>query len=233
MSKAPFDAKFDPVALIEMFETASAQQGAQLQKSVGEATLAALQARELTMKNIRGTLKAVSDAASQGLAKNPLPGLDPGALLEQAVAGMDAALLKAVEANRLALSTLVSQGADLRGKHLKKALSDLEGIEDSMFAAFKKTAENTSAPLAAAWGQVLEKMQAGGTLSGAQAHNAAEQLAVQMAQMQEAMRSSRVATLRAAQAMAESYTAMVSGVLIGMSDALQGQAAPAKQTTRR
>jgi hypothetical protein len=233
MAKTPFDAKFDPAALIAMFETASAQQGAQLQKSVGEATLAALQARELTMKNIRSTLKAVSEAASQGLAKNPLPGLDPEALLEQAVAGMDAALLKAVEANRLALSTLVSQGADLREKHLKKALSDLEGIEDTMFAAFKKTAENASAPMAAAWGQVLEKMQAGGTLSGAQAHNAAEQLALQMAQMQEALRSTRAATLRAAQAMAESYTAMVSGVLIGMSDALQGQAAPAKKTARR
>jgi hypothetical protein len=102
-----------------------------------------------------------------------------------------------------------------------------------MFAAFKKTAENASAPMAAAWGQVLEKMQAGGTLSGAQAHNAAEQLALQMAQMQEALRSTRAATLRAAQAMAESYTAMVSGVLIGMSDALQGQAAPAKKTARR
>jgi hypothetical protein len=215
----------DPEALISMFETATAKQGAQLRKGVGEATLAALQARELSLKNIRSTLKAVSEAASLGAAKNVLPGVDAEALLEQAVAGMDAALVKAVDANRVALESLVAQGADLREKHLKKALNDLDQFEDTMLAAFKKTAAGAGAPLAGAWGQVLEKMQAGGTLSGAQATQTAEQLAEQM---HSALRSTRAASLRAAQAMAESYTAMVSGVLIGMSDALQSAAAPKK-----
>ncbi len=42
--------------------------------------------------------------------------------------------------------------------------------------------------------------------------------------MQTAMRDSRAAGLKAAQTLAESYAALVSGVLIGMSDALtQGQ----------
>lgn len=229
MAKSPLGPAFDVDALVAQFETASAQQGEQLKKSVGEATLAALQARELSLKNIRSTLKLVSDAASQGLSKNAMPGLDPEAMLEQAVAGMDAALLKTVEANRLALAALASQGADARDKHVKKALADLENLEDTMFAAFKKTAEGAGAPMAAAWGQVMEKMQAGGTLSGAQATSTAEQMATQM---QQAMRSTRAASLRAAQAMAESYTAMVSGVLIGMSDALQAQV-PAKKTPRR
>ncbi len=219
----------DPEALISMFENATAQQGVQLKKGVSDATLAALQARELSLKNIRSTLKSVSEAASQGAAKNVMPNIDVEALLEQAVAGMDAALLKAVDANRVALETLVAQGADLREKHLKKAMDDLDRFEDTMFAALKKTAAGAGAPMAGAWGQVLEKMQAGGTLSGAQATNTAEQLAQQM---QEAMRSSRAASLRAAQAMAESYTAMVSGVLIGMSEALQGGAA-AKKPPRR
>ena len=44
------------------------------------------------------------------------------ALLDKAVAGMDDALLKAVEAHRAALQQLTGQGADLREKHLKKAL---------------------------------------------------------------------------------------------------------------
>ena len=37
--------------------------------------------------------------------------------------------------------------------------------------------------------------------------------------------------MRAVQVMAESYTAMVSGVLIGMSEALQGTAAEPKKST--
>jgi hypothetical protein len=228
----------DPEALITLFEHASAKQGAQLRDGVTQATLAALQARELTLKNIRGTLKQVSEAASAGAAKNLGAGVDPQSLLEQAVAGMDAALLKAVDANRVALQTLVQQGADLREKHLKKALDDMDHFEDTMFATLKKTAANAGAPLAGAWGQVLEKMQAGGTQSGAQATAAMEQLAEQM---QSTLRSTRAASMRAAQAMAESYTAMVSGVLIGMSDALQGKAAAApapasaaaKKATRR
>ena len=216
---------FDADALITMFEQASARQGAQLKKAVGDATLAALQGRELTLKNIRGTLKAVAEAASAGAARNVVPGVDAGALLDRAVAGMDDALLKAVQANRVALEKLVAQGADLREKHVKKALDDLDRFEDTMFAALKKTAAGVEGPLAGAWDQVLQKMQAGGTVSGAQAAQTVEQLAEQM---QGAMRSTRAASVRAAQALAESYTAMVSGVLIGMADALQGTApAPA------
>jgi uncharacterized protein with von Willebrand factor type A (vWA) domain len=226
MAKPMFDAE----ALISMFESASARQGAQLKKAVSDATLASLQGRELTLKNIRAALKAVTEAASAGAAKNLTGGVDAEALLDQAVAGMDQALLKAVDANRVALGQLVSQGADLREKHLKKALDDLEKFEDTMFDAVKKAAAGVDSPLAGAWGQVLEKMQAGGTLSGAQASNAAEQLA---AQMQDAMRSSRAASMRAAQALAESYTAMVSGVLLGMSDALQAGAAPKKTPARK
>ena len=217
---------FDPEALIAQFETATADQAAKLKKAAGDATLAALQGRELSLKNIRSALKSVSDAASMGAAKNVVPGMDVESLLDSAVAGMDEALLKAVDANRAALGQLVSQGADLREKHLKKAITDLEKFEDTLMATLKKTAEGAGAPLAGAWGQVLEKMQAGGTLSGAKATATVEQMATQM---QEAMRTSRAASMRAAQALAESYTAMVSGVLIGMSDALQSSKAPPRK----
>jgi hypothetical protein len=220
---------FDADALIETFQTASAKHGAQLKKAASDATLAALQGRELTLKNIRGALKQVAEAASAGVAKNLTAGVDPEALLDKAVAGMDEAMLKAVEANRTALSTLVAQGADLRDKHLQKALDDLEKMEDSLFAAVKKAAEGAGAPMAGAWGPILEKMQAGGTLSGAQAAQTAEQVAQQVQTM---VRSSRAASIKAAQALAESYTAMVSGVLIGMSEALQA-GSTAKKTGRK
>lgn len=209
---------FDADALISMFQNATSRQGAQLQKVAGDATLAALHGRELTLKNIRGALKSVAEAASAGVAKNLVAGVDPEALLDKAVAGMDEAMLKAVEANRTALSTLMAQGADMRDKHLQKALDDLDKMEDSLFSALKKAAAGAGAPMAGAWGPVLEKMQAGGSLSGAQAAQTAEQMAEQM---QTAMRSTRAASMKAAQALAESYTAMVSGVLIGMSEALQ------------
>jgi len=214
----------DADQLISMFENATADGSGKLKKAVGDATLAALQGRELTLKNIKAALKTVADAGSAGVARNTMAGVDPETLLDKAVEGMDAAMLKAVEANRTALATLTAQGADLRERHLKKALADLDKMEDAMFATLKKAADTAGAPLAGAWSQVLEKMQAGGTLSGAQASAAAEQVANMAEQMQGAMKATRATSMRAAQALAESYTAMVSGVLLGMSEALQSGA---------
>jgi hypothetical protein len=226
---------FDQDALIEMFENATAKGSAQLRKAVADATLQALQGRELTLKNIRAALKSVSEAAGAGAAKN-VAGLDVELLLDKAVAGMDDAVLKAVDANRAALQQFVSQGADLRDKHLKKALDDLEKMEDTMFDAMKKAAAGASGPVAGAWDQVMQKLQAGGTMSGSQAASTAEQFALQM---QTAVRDTRKAGMRAMQAMAESYAALASGVLIGMSEAMdkgktaKPAAAPAKSAARR
>jgi hypothetical protein len=208
---------FDAEALIAQFESATAKQGAQLRKATADATMAALQGRELTLKNIRGSLKQVAEAASAGIGKNLNTGVDAEALLDKAVAGIDDALLQAVEANRVALSTLTAQGADLKDKHLSKALSELEQMEDDFVSALKKTAADAGAPMASAWGPVLEKFQAGGSVAGAQATQTAEQL---VDQMQSAVRQTRAASIKAAQALAESYTAMVSGVMLGMADAL-------------
>jgi hypothetical protein len=206
-------------ALVDMFAQASATQGEQLRAATSRATLAALQGREMTLKNIRGALQKVSDAVGAGAAQNAaLKGMDMSKLLDDAVAGMDDALLKAVEANRMALQQFADQGMDLGQKTLKKALTDLEKFEDTLIDAVKKSAAGGGAALAGPWNQVLEKLNAGGTLSGAQASTAAEQFATQM---QGAMRSGRAAGLKAAQTLAESYTALVSGVLIGMADAMK------------
>lgn len=224
-------AGIDQDAIVEMFASATVKGGEQLRKSVGDATLAALQGRELTLKNIRSVLKTVAGAASAGAAKNA--GIDAEALLDKAVAGMDDALVKAVEANRVALQQLVAQGADLREKHLKKALADLDAMEDTFIGALKKAGEAAGTQLQSHWAPVLEKMQAGGTMSGAQAASAAEQFATQV---QSAVRDSRAAGLRAAQTLAEGYATLVSGVLIGLSDALQksGTApAPAPSRSRK
>lgn len=215
---------FDPEALVDMFASASAKQTAQVKDAVTRSTLAALQGRELTVRNIRDVLKRVSEAATAGVLKNSIAAPDAEKLLSGAVAGMDQALLKAVEANERALRQLVQQGADLKEKHLKKAMDDLEKFEDLLFGAIKSAAGTAGGKIAAPWEQVLDRMKAGGTLSGAQASATVEQLADQV---QGVMRSSRAAGLRAAQTLAESYTALVSGVLIGMGDALrQGGAAP-------
>ena len=169
-------AGIDQDALIQMFSQATAKQGDALRKAVGEATLKALQGRELTMSNIKKVLTSVTDAASAGAAKNVAPAVDIEALLAKALAGMDGALLQAVEANHKALQQFVSQGAALQEKPLKNALENIEKMEDMFFKTVGKAAEGAAGPLQGPWDHVLEAMKIKGTDTGAQASQTVEQL---------------------------------------------------------
>ena len=217
-------AGIDQDALITQFSLASAKQGAALRKAVSDATLKALQGRELTLANIRSVLGAVTQAASAGAAESKLPMPDVEALLAQAFAGMDAALLKTVEAQRKALEQFVGQGVDMQGKQMKSALDNLEKMEDVFFGAVGKAVQGLDKPMQGPWDQVLEAMKVKGTSTGAQASQTVEQM---LAQAQTALRDGRASGLRATQALMESYAALVSGVLIGMSEGLK-QGAPAE-----
>jgi len=218
----------DQKALADMFTNATTKQGEALRQAVSTATLKALQGREMTVKNIQGVLKSVTQAASAGAAGSSLPAVDVEALLGKALAGMDAALLQAVEAQRKALEQFVEQGVSTQEKQLKGALGDLEKMEDMFFSTVTKAAQAASEQLQGPWNQVLEGMQLKGTASGAQATATVEQL---MASAQQASREGRAAGAKAAEALMKGYATLVSGVLIGMSEGLQESPA-AKSATK-
>ncbi len=211
-------AGIDQDALIATFARASAKQGETLRHAVHDATLKALQGRELTMDNIKKVLKSVTQATSAGAAQNVSSPLDVELMLQKAFAGMDAALLQAVEANRRALQQFVTQGTDLQQKPLKNALDNLEKMEDMFFATVTQAAKTATGPLQGPWEHVLGTMKSRGTETGAQATQSVEQL---MGQAQTALRDTRAASAKAAQAMLDGYSALVSGVLIGMSEGLK------------
>jgi hypothetical protein len=210
---------FDQDALIEQFAEASARQGEALRRATQEATLKALQGRELTLKNIKDVIKQVSGAAAQGAGQNPMGAAQMEPLLAKAIAGMDAALLQAVEANRRALQQLMDYGAGLRENQVKKAMADIEKMEDVFFATVRKAVADSSGPLQGAWSQVLDKMQVKGSGTGAHAAQTLEQLTEQA---QTALREGRAMGMKAAQTLLDSYAALASGVLIGMSQGMQG-----------
>ena len=212
----------DQDALITMFSEASAKQGESLRKSVSAATLKALQGRELTLDSIRKVVKTVADAASMGAARNPASAVDVEAMLGKALAGIDAALLQAVEANRKALEQIMSHGVGLTEKPMKEALANLEKMEDAFFGAVAKAGKGAGS-LQAPWEQALAAFKIKGSETGSHATQTVEGL---LAQAQTSLRANRASGVRAAQAMLDSYAALVSGVLIGMSEGLKGGSAP-------
>ena len=223
-------AGIDQDALIDMFAEASAKQGERLRKAVSEATLKALQTRELTLDNMRKVIGSVTQAASAGAAKNPAPAVDVEGMLRKAMAGMDAALLQAVQAQRKALQQMVDQGAGLRDNQMQAAVQGIEKMEDMFFGAVGKAVKGMATPLQGPWQQALAAMKVEGSATGAQATQAVEQL---MTQAQDTLRKNRASGLRATQALMDSYAAMVSGVLIGMSEGLSPDAAAGKPAKAR
>jgi hypothetical protein len=213
-----FKSGIDQDAIIKMFAEASVKQGEALREAVSQATLKALQGRELTMQNIKKVLETMTTAATAGAAQNVASPVDVEAMLTNAFAGMDGALLQAVEANRKALQQFVDQGAGLQEKQLKSAITNIEKMEDTFFATVAKAVQASSGPMQGPWDQVLSAMKVKGTDTGAQATQTVEQL---MGQAQSALREGRASGAKAAQAMLDSYAAIVSGVLIGMSEGLQ------------
>ena len=208
----------DQDALVTMFAEASARQGETLRKAVSDATLKALQGREMTLDAVRKVVKTVAGAASLGAQQNPrLQPADVEAMLGKALAGIDQALLQAVEANRTALERFVEQGVAMSAKPMKDALANVEKMEDAFFGAVAKAGQQAG-PMQAPWDQALAAFKVKGSDTGARAAETVQEL---MQQAQTALREHRASSLRAAETMLQSYGALVSGVLIGMSEGMR------------
>ncbi len=214
----------DQDALVTMFAEASARQGETLRKAVSDATLKALQGREMTLDAVKKVVKSVANAATLGAQQNTqMKPADVEAMLGKAISGIDGALLQAVEANRTALTRFVDQGVAMSAKPMKEAMANVEKMEDAFLAAVAKAGEQAG-PLQAQWEQALATFKIKGTDTGARAAATVQGL---MQQAQTALREHRATSLRAAEAMLQSYGALVSGVLIGMSEGMRAGGAAA------
>ena len=193
----------------------SVKQGENLRSAVRELTLNALRGRELTLAEIKRVVKTVTEGVNLGAASTKI---DAERVLSEALAGMDEAVLKAVQANHLALQQLAAQGQSLRDSHVKKALADLERLEDEFIATVKEAAKKGSKQIKDQWATVLQQKQNVGTETAAQIEATMEQFGDQM---REAVKQQRRTALKTAELMAENFTTLASGILIGLTEGLQ------------
>jgi hypothetical protein len=213
----------------EMLTQMTAQavaQGEGLRTTVRDLTLKALQSRELSL----GQIKSVIGSVTQGVNMGAMQGqLDTDEVFAQALAGMDDALLKVVEASRIALHQITGE-REFRDSHLKKALDDLERLEDEFLATVKKSAAGAGAPFKSQWTGALQEQMSAGTATGQQVMAMMEQYGDQV---QKAVRAQRDAGFRAAHALAQNFATLASGVLIGLSEAMQQGGAKSTAARKR
>jgi ElaB/YqjD/DUF883 family membrane-anchored ribosome-binding protein len=216
MIKSPIDA--DDV--LKKMASESVKQGENIRTTIRDLTLKALQARELSLAQIKSVLASVTQGVNLGAVKSKI---DTDKLLTDAFAGMDDALLKAAQASHIAMQQLTNAGEDFEQSHLKKALGDLEHFEDELLKTVKQASGDATEKVRAQWAHVLGQMKIGGTETGAQVATTMEQFGQSV---QDAMRQQREAGLKAAHLLGQNFATLASGVLMGLSEGVQQRGTP-------
>lgn len=193
----------------------SVKQGENLRSAVREVTLNALKGRELTLSEIKRVVRSVAEGVNLGATASKLDG---ERVFSEALAGMDEAVLKAVQANHLALQQLSAQGQSLRESHMKRALDELERMEDAFLTSVKDAAKKGSKQIKDQWAAVLQRTESNGTETASQIEATLEEFGDRM---HEAVKQQRRTALKATEAMAENFTTLANGILIGLTEGLQ------------
>ena len=209
--------------VLKRLASESTRQGANLRTTVRALTLKALERRELTLEQIKGVLENVTVGVTLGVVDREM---NVEKALADALAGMDDALLNVVEATRVALDRLGSAGQDYEDSYLKQASRDLERYEDALLQSVAKSADSAGEKIGAQWAQVLQKKKLTGTGTGAKAAATARDFA-KRAQM--ALRKQRETGFKTAHLLTQNFATLASGILIGMSEALQAKGAVSKR----
>lgn len=212
--------------VLKSLASQSIKQGSNVRIAVRDLTLKALQQRELTLEQIRKVLRSITEGVTLGVAKREMK---VEKALSDTVAGMDDALLKAVQASNVALRRLTGEGCDYEDSNLKQALDELEKLEDELLQSMVQATDTASEKFKAPWGRVLEKARRSGTATGTLAASTIRDYAERA---QAAMREQRETGFKTAHLLTQNFATLASGILIGMSEGLGAKPAAARRKTK-
>jgi hypothetical protein len=207
--------KIDPDEMLKSLAAETVRGTEHVRAAIRDLTLEALQVRELSLKQIGTVVRKVAEGVNLGIADEKR---NVEKTLSDAFAGMDEALLKVVEANKVAIEKLTEGGASFEQSGIKKGLMELEAFEEKFLEGIKAAARKASDRAKEQWTTILGNIQPGGTDSGARA---AETFETYAQQAKAAVRSSRETSLKLMHSLTQNYATLVSGVLIGLSEALE------------
>jgi hypothetical protein len=125
---------------------------AMAEEAVKDLTIQALQMREVSLKQVNTVVRKVTEGVNLGVNQERL---DVEKTLSDAFAGMDEALLKVVEANKVALGRLTDSGASFEESIVKKGLKEVEALEEQFLDGIKAAARKASDQAKEQWKTIL------------------------------------------------------------------------------
>jgi len=115
----------NPDEMLKSMAAEAVKQHKQIRTTIRDLTLEALQMRELSLKQINSVVRKVTEGVNVGVGDSKI---DVEKTLSDALAGMDEALLKVVEANEVAMQKLTEGGASFEDSSVKKGTQGTRGV---------------------------------------------------------------------------------------------------------
>lgn len=196
------------------------EQGKDLRTRVRDITLRALSRRSLSLGEVGGVVRAVSEGVSLGLGRR---GGEVKDAAREALGGLDEAMKKLAEVTRLTVQQAASQGREFHAQDLKPALDEMKRLEETFLSTVSQVTH-------AAGGRIKEEFQAfvshgrrAGTDSGRVMADAVADFNKRFfSVVKEGVRESTGAASELKQRLGQ----VGSGILSGMADALHEKTRP-------
>lgn len=190
------------------------RQGVDIRSRVHDLTLAALKDRRFDAEAMRDVFRAVTAGVATGAEGAP----DMRQALADGLKGMDQAIAKSAEAGATALKQLASTGRSFSDSDLKAGLASLKKLEDDFIATVSQVADAAASKVQPEMRSALGNLTHTGTETGKQLALSLNELAHRFAVFSI---DASLAGLEMASEFGARFANLASGILAGVSDALQ------------
>ncbi len=190
--------------------------GKNVQDQIFKLTVDALQEGGLEKKRVKQVVQSVLEGAREGAERH---GEQLKAVLSEAVTGLDSALVKTASATKLAIEEAAGHLRDYTDHDIKRALDDLEGLEETFIDVVSDVAKSSSELASRILQDLASHARNSGTAVGRQA---TESLSHLRAQWRRTGRDTVIAGADAAKSVSVKIARAAGGFLSGLADTLEG-----------
>jgi hypothetical protein len=199
------------------------QEGRDIRTQVHDLTLEALAGRRFDPEGIRDVVRTMGEGIASGAQRS---GENMHQVVSEALAGLDQALMRSVEAGRLALEQLLAEGRRLSDRELQVAFDGLRRLEEDFLATVEQVAEAAGEGIRPELREALARARHNGTETGREVARLMTELGQRISK----------ATLHAAFTGVETavevgarFAQVAGGILSGLADCLRERRSEAKR----
>lgn len=188
-----------------------------IRSRVRDLTLQALTGRPFEGQRIREVVRGMTEGVAAGAEQR---GAGMQEALSEALGGIDQALMRSVEAGRLALKEILATGKDVSDRELSVAFDGLRRLEEDFLATVEQAVEGAGDLVRPQLREVLDQTRRSGTQTGREVAKLVTDLGQRVSG---ATLKAGIAGVETALELGTRFAEVAGGILAGVAEALRQQ----------